>query len=189
MNIDQLRNYLTSDPYQAMSDDHAATALSTPVLTPKPIRITYTTAGASLGGIKAATLRGTLLSPQVQATPLGPVASYVDTLLGGPGFDATNADVQALAAQFVASGILSQSDANTLLCDASYLCGGVVTTADVTAARAETVRRTAIDVIRQKITGVYSTFANDVMNVAESDATKPIPTYDDFLAAVQAGGK
>ena len=187
MDTNTLKNKLADPTIAAMDDATAAKTLSVPVLTPKTRSITYTSAGASLGGIKAATLRATLLSSQVQASALGPVAAYADTLLGGPGFDATNADVQTLTAQFVVSGILTQADANLLLNDSAYLCGGIVATADVTAARESIARQATFDTLRQKVTSAYSTFSNEVLNVAESDPKKPVPTYDDFIAAVQAG--
>ena len=147
-----------------MDDATAATALSVPVLTPKSVRITYTTAAASLGVVKAAAFRVSLLGTPVQSSALGPVAAYLDSLLSGPGFDATNADVQSFTPQFIASGLLTQADANLLLNDSVYICNGIVATADVTAARAANTfqsavdaRKIALDAYRDKL---YVNFSN-----------------------------
>lgn len=194
-NPNQLQNYLTQ--YPSLSDAEVAALVNAPVLTPRTGMITYTAVGAILGAAKAITLRATLLGAVAQNGPLAPAAGYVDSLLGGPGFDASNADVQAMASQFVAAGVLTQADATLLLNTTSYVCGDLVQVADVTAARAAmaaeaaaalatATRNAACDAVGQAVSEATQSWFNDLLNPARSDSTKPIPTVGLLVTALQA---
>lgn len=184
-----LLNIALLDPaVSGLDDAAAAVALSTPVLTPKTERITYTIAGAALGAVKAITLRAGLLAAAAQTgnPTLAATAGYVHDLLSGPGFDASNPEVQGVAGQFVAAGLLTQDDATTLLYNATYKAGGTVTTFDVTAARAAIARTAQLVALGARVTAVYARFLNDEIHAAQADPSAPVPTFADFIAAVGA---
>jgi hypothetical protein len=132
LNPAKLDAALADPAIAALSDADAATLLSSPILTPRPDRITYTTLGAVWGPAAAATFVAGMEAAIAAGNPL---AIYVDKLLGGPGFDATDPGTAPSAAQLVSAGLCTGVQVTAVLNTISYRCGDVVAAADVAASR------------------------------------------------------
>lgn len=150
LDLNKLAQALRDPAITGKSDADAAAALSVPTLTLRTEPITYSTAGLALGALKAIGLTTALTALAAGTSPLAGPAKYVDALLSGPGFSASNPDVQTIGAEFVANSILSQADFTALLNTTSYRCGAVVTASDVATARAKIATDAAIAALRNK---------------------------------------
>jgi len=180
MNLDALKSAL-SDPALAGLTDGEVAALAGyghPILTPRAERITYTTAGALLGAVKAIALRATL----VAASATSPAAAFAHDVLSGNGFDPANADAQAIGAQFMAAGLIAAGDLAALFYTASYVAGSPVISADVAAARAGLAADAARRAIEMRVVAAYNT-AMAAVQAGETDAAKIQAAFDDTFKA------
>jgi hypothetical protein len=187
LNLDQLDAQTALPENTALSSVDLAAKLSAPILTPKKTVVTSTSLGAIWGVTAAATLKATLRGMIADGGSNGDLADYVLGVLEGAGFDPSNAVAVATAQQFVVAKIITQDQLNAAFYDTSYLCGDVCTAADVDASRARLVRRAAIAAIQQRTGTVIGNWLNEKMNPAAEDASQPVPTWNDFLAIVDAG--
>lgn len=144
-----------SDPTIAvLSDADAATALSAPIYAPNPNAITYATLGAAWGPTAAASFTAALTAAIAAGNAL---AIYVDKLLGGTGFDATNAYAAPTAAQLVTAGLCTaQQVQGVLYLPPTYRCGDVVQASDVTTARAAIAFQNSLNAIKQQWASAYN---------------------------------
>jgi hypothetical protein len=183
MNINTVKQALIAHPdLSALSDADAATALSAPIFTPRIDRITYTTIGAVWGAVRAAGFSLTIEGARAQTAnqQIQALATYADKVLGGAGFDATNPEAANSAAVFVAAGFATQVEITGLFNTTSYLCGGLVAAADVTAARAAIGTDKAAADLRGQWAAVYN---RGIMAIERATmAGQPLPTLDTLRA-------
>ena len=167
------------------SDADVATAANVPTLTPRTSWVTFATlCSAPVGGFaKAAGFRAEITA----AAASQPAAAAVLALLDGVGFNPADPQAAAEAAGMVAlaSGTITQADAQTALYTTSYAGGGTgqYVAADVTAARAWNLRQSQV----AKIAGGI---ANDVM-APYADPSVPMAAAglaQQFAAVVVAAG-
>ncbi len=155
MSFDQTKlNAALADPIiAALSDADAETVLSAPILTPRPDRITYTTLGAVWGPVAAATF---VAGMEQAIAANNPLAIYVDKLLSGPGFDATDPGTAPSAQKLVDAGLCTADQVTAVLNNISYRCGDVVAASDVTTARAALARSAGFSAVYQLVANQYN---------------------------------
>ena len=131
----QLLAALSVPAVASLSDADAATAVNTPVYTPRTGTVTRATLNnaAVWGFAKTAAFTATIKAAN------NPSADNVLALLDGTGFDPADPQASGIAAGMVAlgGGTIDAADATLALNTVSYPAGsGTVAVADVTAARA-----------------------------------------------------
>lgn len=148
----QLTSALADPAIANLSDADAAAALSSPIASPRPGLITWTTlAQAGLWGaaktaqyqaaFQASIAAGNALGATGPQQQLGAMAQLLLNLFT-TGFSAGDSQTAAVSGQIVAAGLVTQADANAALQVVSYRCGGIVAALDVTNARAlQTLRK------------------------------------------------
>jgi hypothetical protein len=190
MNSQLLQQAIADPTIASLSDADAATALSAPILTPITTRITITTLAGVWGLAKTAACLAAFQAVVAGGGTNGAEAAALLAMLNGPGFDATDPQVQALIPTFVglANGAITTEDATNALNTTSYRCGGIVAASDVTAARATIAYTNSISALQQQ----WNTFAGAGNTlIAQAFAAPPgttVPTMAQLVAAGQAAG-
>jgi hypothetical protein len=166
-----------------LSDADAATLLSVPIFTPRTSPVTYTTLGDAWNPLDAGAF---IVALNAAISSGNSLAIYVDKLLSGPGFDATNPKTIPTAALLVQAGLCTQNQVDVVLNIISYRCGDVVQTSDVTASRARLARNLTLLALQRRINSVVDTF-NLTMRSAGANASLTLPIYEDFITSAQNG--
>lgn len=166
-----LSQLLQTPAYSSLSDAAAATALSAPVLTPLATPVTAASVASVLGfaaavqimaALDTATEAGQVTGAAASVQQFGASAALALTILGGSGLNPADPQSQAAGAAFVAAGILTQAQLNSLFYSTSYPAGDVVATADVTAARATIALQTAAAALTQQVIATYNNGVNAI---------------------------
>jgi hypothetical protein len=119
------------DPLHELVDAAAAALLSTPTLTGRPERITYTTLGNVWGADAAITFTGKLLALTKSAVAAdAATATYVHSVLTGQGADAGNAETKKIGQWLIAKAVATADQVQGVLFLTTYRLGVPEVTAD-----------------------------------------------------------
>jgi hypothetical protein len=176
-----------ADPTLPADDSACAAALSVPVLTPRPGRVTLTTLAAAgvWGFAKVAAFRSALSIVVASGSSNGALAGTLLDVLAGEGFDPSDPQAPAMAPAFVglSGNAITDADARAALYLVSYRCGGPVTAGDVTAARAA---MSAATTLAATVATAFAARASGVAQ-AQAGAQAVIALWDAYCRAVLAG--
>ena len=186
----QLRRFIMANIN--LTDLEIANLANTPIMTNKPGTVTFATLASSVNGIgpvRAMQFRGGLRQLQTGNDPsLSILADTVLAVLDGPGFQPEDPTVAQIATQLVSLGVIDNNEVNSVLYTISFPTDrNDVTENEVADIRAMINREAIAESLRSRIDSIRARFLNDSLNPAISNPSINLPTYNDYIAAVNGG--